>query len=46
VLWHVDRYDAPSLGVLKKRLSDYHEHFRPVIQTADIWLYEIVKWPS
>jgi hypothetical protein len=46
VLWHVDRYDGPSLDVLTKRLAEYQAYFKPLVRTPDVWLYEIVQWPS
>lgn len=46
VLWHVDYYQGRPLQVILERLARYEDNLRPVIQTPDIWLYEIVKWPS
>jgi hypothetical protein len=45
VLWHVDRYDEASRTVLTRRLDNYSDYVRPLVRTADTWLYEIVKWP-
>ena len=45
VLWHIDFYDAASVAIIEQRLARYPEVLRPVLKTADEWLYEIVGWP-
>lgn len=46
VLWHLDRYDERSRAVLMQRLATYADYFQPLARTDDVWLFEIVKWPS
>jgi hypothetical protein len=45
VLWRIDRYDATSQAVLRDRLAKYSVHLRPLVQSPDSWLYEIISWP-
>jgi hypothetical protein len=46
VLWRIDRYDAASQAVLRERLARYTPQLRPLVQSPDSWLYEIVSWPD
>jgi hypothetical protein len=46
VLWHVDYYKGKPLEVIQERLARYPDALRPIVKTPDVWLYEIVKWPS
>lgn len=46
ILWRIDRYDAASQAVLRQRLARYPTQLRPLVQSQDSWLYEIVSWPD
>ncbi|MEO8484372.1 MAG: hypothetical protein ABI634_19350 [Acidobacteriota bacterium] len=46
VLWHVDYYQGASRDVLLDRLARFTSNLRPIVQTQDTWLYEIVQWPE
>jgi hypothetical protein len=46
VLWRIDRYDAASQAVLRERLARYPTELRPLLQSPDGWLFEIVSWPQ
>jgi hypothetical protein len=45
VLWHTNAYDAESIAIIEQRLARYPDALRPILRTADEWLYEIVRWP-
>jgi hypothetical protein len=42
VLWHTDFYDAASVAIIEQRLARYPDALRPILKTANEWLYEIV----
>lgn len=46
VLWHIDTYDASSRAVLDARLAAYAAHLKPLVQSGDDWLFEIVSYPD
>lgn len=46
VLWHIGTYDTPSRLVLEGRLVAYAPYLRPIVQTNDDWLFEIVAYPD
>jgi hypothetical protein len=46
VLWHVDYYKGKPLEVIQQRLARYPDALRPIMKTPDVWLFEIVRWPS
>jgi hypothetical protein len=43
VVWHTDFYDAPSIAIIEQRLARYPGALRPILKTANAWLYEIVR---
>jgi hypothetical protein len=46
VFWHIDTYDPPSRATLEGRIHAYAEYLRPVLQTDNEWLFEIVSYPQ
>lgn len=46
VLWHVDYYKGRPLEIIQERLGRYTQELHPIVRTPDVWLYQIVKWPS
>lgn len=46
VLWHVDYYRGRPLEIIQERLARYPDALRPIVKTPDVWLFEIVRWPS
>jgi hypothetical protein len=45
VLWHLDTYSPASRAVLDERMRQYREYFRPLVETFDEWLVEILRYP-
>jgi hypothetical protein len=45
VIFHLNFYDRTSRARLMERLELYQQYLRPLVQTGDVWLYEITGWP-
>ncbi len=45
-VFHSSFYHHRSLEQLKQRIEQYREYLRPVWTEGDVWLYEIVGWPT
>jgi hypothetical protein len=45
VLWHMDKYEGRYRQILEDRIAQYPGFLRPLDQTSDAWLFEIVRWP-
>jgi hypothetical protein len=45
-MFHLDMYDARSRERLIERIRTYGAYLRPLVQEGDVWLFEIVGFPS
>jgi hypothetical protein len=43
---HLDSYNPEARAVLMARFPAYRANLRPLIETGDVWLYEIVEYPD
>jgi hypothetical protein len=46
VVFHLNMYDSRSRERLLERLGTYSAHLRPLVQEGDVWIFEIVGFPS
>jgi hypothetical protein len=47
VVVHLDTYNDPAgRAEIVARYARYRDELRPIVQTSDSWLLEIVKWPE
>jgi hypothetical protein len=47
VVVHLDTYNDPAgRAEIVARYARYRDELRPIVQTSDTWLFEIVKWPQ
>ncbi len=46
VLFHLDMYDRRSRARVEERIRTYGEFLRPLHQQGNVWLFEIVGFPS
>ena len=46
VVIHLDTYgDAEKRAILLARFPPYKDYLKPIVQTGETWLFEIVNWP-
>ena len=45
-VFHLNMYDRRSRERLLERLDTYRAYLRPLVQEGDVWLFEIVGFPS
>jgi hypothetical protein len=46
IVWHMETYDEPSRARLLARFPPYERYLKPLVKDGDVWLYEIVGWPT
>jgi hypothetical protein len=46
VVIHWDTYGPGASETLRARFPPYLPYLRPIVQTDDVWLLEIVRWPE
>lgn len=46
VIWDLRTYSAESLATLVARFPPYAKYLKPLVHDDDVWLYEIVGYPS
>lgn len=46
VIFHLDWYNPRSREILLGRLKQFEPYLRPIVREEDVWLFEIVGWPT
>lgn len=46
VVFHLSLYSRSAREALLYRINAYQKYLKPVLQDGDIWLYEIIGWPT
>jgi hypothetical protein len=46
VIWDLRTYSAESFATLMARFPSYAKYLKPLVHDDDVWLYEIVGYPS
>jgi hypothetical protein len=46
VVFHLNLYNHRSREALLSRIRAYAPYLRPLVQEEDVWLFEIVDWPT
>lgn len=45
VVVHWDTYGPGASETMRARFPPFLQYLRPIVQTDDVWLFEIVRWP-